>query len=656
MKKLLLNAATVAFVACGAVSTAQAGELKLRLHNVNTFDVDSSTSEESTIHIDRNDAVDLNGFSGPQGEAAPTGKYSVDKGEIFKTTIVGGEAVESSAAVIAEERFRSDSHALGGIFEVDIFEITGGATFSGFATFDIEIGGSSDPWFKEDVNCVNALRAGSDNVESQASFTSTGGQSIIAGENNAQCVVQVTEGAAGVFGDRAIGWALPIAMKDCGDLIVSMDITRQDPVSGAPNTVNVSHTIAVCEDSLDFSVEFGGSKIDYFTDFKSFLEPIDDEPHVATLYADIGAVYASLYQNRVWLKADKADDNGVVDYRDIDNLFVDIEFEDLTGIEDVQIDGRSADVLDRINNVAAFVFSTAEVRDLFGIVDQLNGDGDFIKGAHVEGPKLPVTIHAFGPSVSKSTPGQGPIDHQEVILARAEFDLRPQKEDGVDSGLDCTGTAGDGGDVHDLGCVKFTPEIEGPYTLAGLDKTGVNFGPFDWTTGSSSTVRSYFRVTNLPKVDGHGVPYGPSNPLKGHVQVENSSGGDAFKGIFKVDYTPFLTDHDLLLTPSRLDSLLEAGGMTNANSFGRADLTFTFYVNDDGKADMDRLLNTGGVFADYGDNGNDSNSLKAQSCDAGRFGSHVPNKLDPEFVEELTLLCAETTTGVLGEIDRSSVF
>ena len=45
------------------------------------------------------------------------------------------------------------------------------------------------------------------------------------------------------------------------------------------------------------------------------------------------------------------------------------------------------------------------------------------------------------------------------------------------------------------------------------------------------------------------------------------------------------------------------------------------------------------MFADYGDNGNDSNSIKARSCDSGRFGPHVANNLSGAQADILLALC-----------------
>ena len=94
--------------------------------------------------------------------------------------------------------------------------------------------------------------------------------------------------------------------------------------------------------------------------------------------------------------------------------------------------------------------------------------------------------------------------------------------------------------------------------------------------------------------------------------------------------------------------MLVDAGMPNNAEFGRADMTFTFYVGgkDGLKMDMDRLLASNGTWADYGDNGNDGFSLKARSCDDGRFGPHVANKLDPDFKNFLTGVCS------IGELER----
>ncbi|NJM34750.1 MAG: hypothetical protein HC850_08605 [Rhodomicrobium sp.] len=123
-----------------------------------------------------------------------------------------------------------------------------------------------------------------------------------------------------------------------------------------------------------------------------------------------------------------------------------------------------------------------------------------------------------------------------------------------------------------------------------------------------------------------------------------------FDGTYKVDFVDSqVVNGEYLLTSQRINDLLAGRGMPDAADWGRADLTFTFFVPGDLgiKMDMDRLMNTNGVLSSYGDNANDGFSLKARSCDDGRFGPHVANKLDPRFTATLTYICG------LGEIDRT---
>ncbi len=621
-KKTLLTTASVVVATCGAITAANAGQLKLRLIDVN---VNTTPDPTTTQHIDKDLHADANGSTGPNGTGYPINSRSVDKGFVDE---VKPEGVFSHV-VIADERMGGADNPIGGWYEIDVFEVTGGSSLGTEARFDISLEGDSDPWFKADVNCNNAIRAGSDDIHSISATTGFGGQSIQAGQNEASCFVNLADGEGSSIPDTAVGWLLPIETKDCGDLVVKIVVTRDQGNAGSLVT-ETSHRIQTCEDSLKSTWGYFPVKIDYFADFRSFL--IDPnyydgkEEHVASLWAHTGAVRFDIHNFLVDLKEDdKKSHTNVFDLNDIDHYELVVSFEDLTGIRYVQLFNGSrteAATLDRVANTATWYLSQSDVRDQF-CLDYASG---LNKGDKDKGCLNWFKIHAFGPH--SSDPYNGPIDHQIAVVTESEFYLTPD---------DCSGD-------H---CVKFfSPELEGVgEQVAHLNKTGIVFGPFDWVADDDSIVKSVFRVTGIPKDD--------IEDLKGSILIQNSSNKE-LKGEWKVDYndSQMSEGHDLILNSTRIEELLVNAGAPDNGKWGRGDLTFTFYVGGriGYKMDMDRLMATNGTYGDYGDNSNDGFSLKARSCDDGRFGSHVANKLDPEFTYFLTGLCS------VGELSRRGIY
>ncbi|MEM8770370.1 MAG: hypothetical protein AAGD92_01860 [Pseudomonadota bacterium] len=633
LKKTLLTTASVVVASCGVIGAAQAGELKLKLRDVNIKEIDDGEIDpDFTLHTDTdgNGGIDANGFAGPNGNVAPRNARSIDKPFAAKA----GE-LAATQVVLAEERMGGESNPIGGFYEIDVFEVTGAATFTEVTRFDISLDGDIDAWFKEDVNCANAIRAGSDNVHSVSANTAAGGQPILAGENIANCNVTIQQGGNGLLPDSTIGWVLPIEVKNCVDgaeLIISMVVTRQDPVTGGTIVDDISHPVAVCKDSLKAEFAFNPVKIDYFTDFTSFLvDPDwedDVEEHVATFYADVGGMFVDLHHNLVDLKEeDKSSQTNVFDVSDIASLDLVVQFDDpeLIGIKEVELDGAPG-VINRTDGTVTWDFNNAQIQDIFGLSP---ADGED-KGEKDLGDLVLFTVHAFGPE--SSNPFNGPIKHQDARVLTADFNLTPDT---------CFG-------FH---CVKFfTPESEGDgQQVAELNKTGITFGAFDWVADPTALVRNVFRVTGIPE------DFIASEGLKGTIQIENSSVGEDFaiEDVYKVEYDLGLVSNGvLIITPERLRDLIVADGAPNGGNWGNADITFTFFLpgTTGFKVDMDRLLRSEGTYASYGDNSNDGNSLKARSCDDGRFGPHVANKLDPRFTRMLTRRCGR------GELPRRGLF
>ena len=617
-KKTLLTTASVVVATCGAMTAANAGNLKLRLIDVNVNTTDDPTL---TQHIDKDNSLDENDSAGPNGTGFPINARSIDKGFVDEVKPEG----TFSHVVIADERMGGVDNPIGGWYEIDIFEITGAATFGSSARFDFTLEGDADAWFKADVNCANAVRAGSDDIHSISAQTASGADSFKKGANTAGCTVFTSTLTNGNVPDRAVGWTLPIETKACGDLVVKVVVTRADPTGGSL-VDETSHRIQTCEDSIESKFAYYPVKIDYAADFRSFLvDPnVYDgrEDHVSTLWAHVGWLKFNLNHFLVDLKEDtKSSHTNVFDVSDIAGYDLVVAFENLRGIEAAEICriGRcESGTLDRDTNTISWSLNNSDVRSQFCFETADGND----KGETDYGCLNWLKIHAWGDPIH-NYPEDGPIEHQIAVIAKSEFHLTPDN---------CSGD-------H---CVKFfTPEEEGVgEQIAQLDKTGIVFGPFDWTTSVGSTVVSIFRLT--------GVPEELKANLKGHIELSNTSKGPDYKGVWKVDYPDVTGSHDLILTAQRVQQMLVDAGMPNNAEFGRSDMTFTFYVGgkDGLKMDMDRLLASNGTWADYGDNGNDGFSLKARSCDDGRFGPHVANKLDPDFKNFLTGVCS------IGELER----
>ncbi len=622
-KKKLMTTASAVVVACGAMTiaagSAQAGQLKVKMADVN---IQCNDYEVHTQHFDTDCyGVDVNGNVGPN--QGPTEHRSIDKGFI---DIIKPEGTFSHIA-IADEREINEVTPASGLFEVDLFEIEDGATFTPTIKVEINLSGDSDPWFKEDQNCIDVLRAGTDNVFSQSAFKDDlavepdGG--IQADKNRAVCYIRTTESGA-TAPDSAIGFALPIKMKHCGDMFIELTVTRFIEGVGPIGTETTSHQFVECRDSLHSDSGYYPTKIDYFHNFRTFLvdpNPHDNiEVHEPSLWATTGALHFDIWHYLTDLKYEFGDnktaEENVFDVSDIDSYELVVQFDDLTGIEGFALGGMYAS-LNRVNNTASWYLTEEQFASKFCL-----GDSERIKGSGDYGCTQPFTIHAYG----KDYYGDywGPIDHQELVITKSKFYFDDYETNNQ---------------PHPVPFLAYETEQEG--ALVGhLVKTGIIFGAFDWVADATKPVRSWFRLT--------GIPDTYADQLKGHITIENASAGHEYEGDYKVDFTPYVENWEMLVSINDLSEMLVSGGLPDAE-FGRADVTFTIYVpgREGIKMDMDRLLYTNGVFADYGDNANDGASLKARSCDDGRFGPHVANKLDPYFKYLLVGICN------LGELDRS---
>jgi|GEM_PF-4012234 len=614
LKTKLMTTASAVVVATGALSlgtmSAQAGQLKVEMADVNI-----QCQEIDTLHKDVNcSEVDINGFANPN-TAGPTGKRSIDKGWIH----VVKETGTFSHVAVADEREINENTPASGLYEVNLFEIESGSTFTPTIRVEIQLSGDADPWFKEDANCIDVLRAGSDNVFSRAAFKPSAEQdadgAIQADKNRAVCFISTTQ-TGSAAADSAIGFALPIKTKACGDMVIDMTVTRFVEGVGETGTETTGHLFQECKDSIDSYSGYYPTKVDYLSDFRSFLvdpNPHDDvEVHKASLWANTGFLQFDIHHNLTDLKWEgKGDEENVFDVSDIDTYYLEVQFDDLTGIKDFKLGGPGGmpGYLDRDNNVVYWELDEHQFAEKFCL-----GDTDNAKGTTDEGCGQEFHLVAYGPKDGSIY--NGPIDHQELIISQSRIYFDDYETDGL----------------HPAPFLAYEDEQVGA-VVGHILKTGINFGPFDWSTSVGSMVNSIYRLT--------GVPEELKGNLKGSVTLENVSNGPEYKGVWKVDYPDVTGSHDLIITSGRLQQMLIDAGMPNDAQFGRADITFTLYVGGGAgfKLDMDRLLASNGTWADYGDNGNDGNSLKARSCDDGRFGPHVANKLDPRFQHYLTKVC-----------------
>ena len=148
--------------------------------------------------------------------------------------------------------------------------------------------------------------------------------------------------------------------------------------------------------------------------------------------------------------------------------------------------------------------------------------------------------------------------------------------------------------------VDTTSEATG--ALDRIQFEGQNFGPFDWARDSQGSINHVFRTTGLPAATIDGV-----------ISISNSSANaGALDGTYAFQVDPSDISNGEWIINSRQIATDIVGG-----DFGRADITFTFFVSQ--TLDVDRSVVSGGVFADFGDCGNDSCASGASSGDTGTY-------------------------------------
>ena len=658
MKKLSLLAAASVLVMSTA---AYAGQLQLKVKNINGNGNGAA-----------NDSIDT-----------ATGVTTIDRpGYIVRTTttanplhpdlppVVTTGKIKSTGAAVASERVISEEHPFEAHFELNATRFDEDSELTEFLPDEfllmLDVNNAT---YKVALNGEDVIRngmMGEGNLDADV-LGLTGGL----GDSHAE--ISVVNQGNGRHTD--FGLLLPLSITG-GDADI---LTPCEPVEvqvqafstvgfGGPQALGApdSITIMTCEPSFGFSASAKEAKIDFQTDFKSFLTPDHDPVQALT----IASINLSIWNNLFDPKAAPDSDERIVDASDIESHDIVLQFEDLTGIEFVDLvssdrmgDVISSGVLDR--NAGTVTFSVSpddyDFEDMIRTSD-IDHDGNEEETLVEQETSAWVQLTAFergtpkfekvetiddkgNVTITKVPTGAGAIEHQVISIVENTLNLaEPCKErDGVTINGDTGGSAK---------TPKFICEIPLPTgTLSELVLTGQNFGPFDWIGQGNQPTQNFFRVSHLPLVDGHGEAI---TSLKGVVTMKNTSGrfgttGELYDDTYKFElpFDPAVPNRGAngvyLITPGVLAQILNRGGAPGL-AFGTTDLSFTFFVNsapgglpanpfrnsENFKIDVDRMMvNSDGSLSAYGDNSNDGYSEHSVSGDDGRFGPKVPlKKLD----------------------------
>jgi hypothetical protein len=609
LKKVLLTAASAVAVTMGA---AQAGELLAELRNVNTGAGD---------HTDTN--AGFTSFCNAQS--------------VLGLTICSRQPSVEKAfpgvpyAVIAIERFVGTDHPMDAHVEVNLRDDTNAPTIENPSTVTITLRGAT---WKQNFSIPEIVRPGSDGIFSAVATPVING---VAGGNQVRFVLTPrTENS--VLVEEAVGFTLPIQMTACNDVFVDFSVVSNVP--GFPAVERTASTqILACDGSVAPIVRNGGGKIDYQQDFKGFSEEDSSGAHVPVDYVTIGGLGLRAIANLFDLKASPTSQESRVDVEtDVEAIEFTLMFEDLIGIKEISLGGgarrrltdaeyRSGMVNFRLNRSMIASLLDGLIDDNLPEKGETRSD-DFAIRLHAfpvgerNGPKSVDIFDAKGNLIRTELTGVGAIKHQDVAVSRLYVDFDPEKVPGTPP----------------VKFVKFDGTrgllIDSKVLLGNLRSTGINFGPFDWVGDVSMGTANVFRVTHVPVTDAHGNRI---DPVKYQIEIKGPTNGSQYAGPFKCS-APQQDNKELVITNAELSACIRQniGGTGN---FGRGDVSFTFFVNEP-KMDVDRLMLRNGIVTGYGDNSNDANSLKAQSCDDGRFGPHVDNKLLNDAQRLLVDLCS----------------
>lgn len=608
-KSLYLAAGASALMA----SSAFAGELQLTVRNVNNLDAGGNTSA-ANVEMDTDEI------------AVPTFPDS-------------NQVTVESAIVLSESRDFSGAKFMPAHIEVNLDDrvstlniVPGNAN----QVVRIDLSGSANPTFKQSFSPAEIVRAGGDNVSSQGAF----GALTNAGATTSTFVLDAAEP-----GETDVGFVLPVAINDCGNVVVT--ITLSDPALPGV-TRSASTTVATCGNDAVFIANFvtpKDLKVDYDLDapFEYFLVPdgFSGKGFATSAYADFGLIDFKVKNALFTVKA-KSNNPGVrfIDAREIASYSITFSFVDSTGIDGISLYAQEDNDCPEGNfgftpgtNDIEVELTGSQVISCFGL-DGTDEDEEIGLGGVQKGTVL-LYIHSEL---------DGPIATQDIDVSSHVIDLVMSP-----SPLPA-GETSSNAMLRESATVIETNTQDDAFRIV---RDGLNFGPFDWATAPGLPVQSFFRVSGLPKLeerDQHG------NVVRGTVEGLTRYAGSLFlnhsskgvEGACEFDLTDqIVAGHgELIITPQLVADILQGdfgpcAGSAFLDNFQRADFTFTWFIPTEEalETDMDRLLATGSVFADYGDNGNDAFSLKARSCDSGRFGPHVANNLSGLAADVLTFLC-----------------
>ncbi|MDZ7628380.1 MAG: hypothetical protein U5J99_08225 [Parvularculaceae bacterium] len=595
-----------------SAGAAQAGELQLTARNVNNVNPATGVPTAGAVEMDT-DWVAVPQFP-------DTDQVTVESEDIVLSAardFAGGKFMPAHWEVNLDDKIPS------------LNIVPGNAN----VIVRIALSGSSNPTWKQSFSPAEIVRAGGDNVNSQGAF----GSLVAAGGNTATFSFDAAEG-----GETDIGFVLPVALNDCGDFIVTVTLSDPD-LPGADRTA--TETLATCGPDSAFISNFVSPKdlkVDYALNnpFELFL--VEDGRSGKGIELsdreDFGIIDFKVKNALFTLKAKSSDPSRrYVDAREIEDYTITFDFKDTSGLAGIRVFGTPGNTCPgtlytpNASNQIVIFMTGAQVIDCFGL------DGtDVGETIGLNGKQLGTALLQIFSSEDEPIKQQDISFVQEIDLLASPASL-PAGETAANAMLSAAGNVID---------------ANGETDAFRIVRAGLNFGPFDWST-SEGQVNSVFRASALPKLeqrDQHGnVVRGTVEGLtayRGAIFVDHSSKG--VEGACEFDVTGQVVNHEILFTRSLVSQILSGAapathcaGNTDLNNFGRADLTFTWFipVEESQETDMDRLLNTNGVFASYGDNANDAFSLKARSCDPGRFGPHVANNLSGFAADALTLIC-----------------
>ncbi|MEL6371098.1 MAG: hypothetical protein AAFY84_12615 [Pseudomonadota bacterium] len=587
-KLLLAGVCSTALFAGGAI----AGELKGVITDVNAGNVSE---------MDNN---------------SPNGPFAV-----LNTENPDEVTIDEGPVVISPQRvFGADAKDMWAHVEIDIFDDI--PTFSGDQPYLIEIVLDGAEWKKE-LSPAELVRPGTDLDPNGDAIYSESAEGVnedrtFVGDNDIEFFLTAAE-----ISESSIGFNLPIAIPECADVTATFTVktfvgnvesTRGPIVVPIASCAPQDSIDAIASTPFDILVEVG----DRDTFFEKFIRPAGLEDKGAELVTtqEIGMVTMTIQNDLFDPKTKSNNVNNrrarLFDYTDIDEYFLTYEFESLQGIDEVTLDecGINATL---VGTTASWVLDQSQVANCFpGIAANPTVGG--------------VQVGTTGISVTSLM--DGAILDQSVDLVEHRVTLDdPASSSDADRNMWVDGV--DFGNEEDAWRIV---------------RNGLNFGPFDWTTGPDKAVQSVFRFTGLQE--------GDPEYLRGYAIAENSQNGNT-DGICPIDFASYVANGEAVINPTKLAELFSnpecvepnggPEGPLNADVM-RADVTFTFFCPIDvcQKTDADRLLfnSSTGTLADYGDNGNDSNSVKARSCDPGRFGAHTHNSpLLADISDALVELC-----------------